>query len=308
MIRFKKIAASVAALATALSLSVGTLAVTANEIKKDINKTFAEKAFVNSFYDDDCSTVAKYLLKSGISLDEAKKIMELYVEGEEEERAAKKVSGTKGTGNVTEFYSTTKLSYCKHYAVIISDTGRIHHNNLNFLVNGDDSTVTMNNATGLRSLNVGTSLSSVPVPYTPCIYNIYGDVNMTSPMNMPASICDFSFNILSDNITEKDVHDVIELDAYIQGDSGSLPQYSIETYAIGDFDHNGRVDVRDLRSLANHVSGIANSIPNTYSDIDSATAEKVNLLSVDMDRNNRLNSNDVSKLTNYILTHGDSER
>ena len=55
MKKFKKIAASVAALVTATAMSVGTLAVTANEVTKDLaskkSYTVAEEQFIAEYED-----------------------------------------------------------------------------------------------------------------------------------------------------------------------------------------------------------------------------------------------------------------
>ena len=59
-------------MATVATFSVGSLATSAIEITKAFSKSVAEKEFITSF-DDDCETVAEYLINSGISLDETKK-------------------------------------------------------------------------------------------------------------------------------------------------------------------------------------------------------------------------------------------
>lgn len=312
MKNFKKFAASLAAFTTALSLSVGALSVSANEIRKDIDKTFAEKAFVNSFHDDDCSTVAKYLLKSGISLDEVKAVMQLYVEGEkEEENEAKKMrkaSGTKGASNKPDFYSTTKLSCCNHYGVVLSDKGNVHINNIDYYLSSDNSIVDLKKVSGIRKLNAGVDLKMFPLPADQYVIFAFGNVNISLPRTKPACIFDFPLEIKStENTSEYDVHDNVTLDVDKNG-SNTSENYRFETYVTGDFDHNGRVDVRDLRRVANYISGINNSILTDYNDIDANTAEKVNLLSADMDRNNTIDADDVTKLTDYILTHDNSER
>ena len=107
MKKFRKLAASIAAITTALSLSVGTLAVTANEVKKAIETkpayTLAEKQFIDSYSKKGEEKAAKFLVDNGIELTEAKRMVDMYIEGKQlRAERENKILTTKGKNRTEE--------------------------------------------------------------------------------------------------------------------------------------------------------------------------------------------------------------
>ena len=225
MKNLKKLAASLAAFTTALSLSVGTLSVTANEIKKDIDKTFAEKAFVATFKDAKYKDAAKYLVDNGISLDDAKDIMTLYIEGDKEERPIKKVSSVKGAANTSTppkpFYAKNYISDQQHYGVIIANRGDVYDDNVNFYLeynrklkeSDPEPVINLGKVSNSDINSLNTAVTGLGCYFGPdvLIYclDIWANIDMKSSADKITNICDFPIELKTKNTTEEKVRQAI---------------------------------------------------------------------------------------------------
>ena len=294
MNKFRKLAASIAAITTALSLSVGTLAVTANEAKKAIDAkpayTLAEKQFIDSYSKKGVEKAAKYLVDNGIELTEAKRMVDMYIEGKqlraEQENMKLSTKGKNRTEELPEYYSSTRLSGQPHYGVIISNgniastyypyfnlTYNTNYHNISFPLD------VRNRSTGVTKYYVG---SSNPIGMSYCI----------TTSSSPEAKFEFPFGVGVCASSESDLYSNFAFD------NNSKP-FQYETYVRGDTNHDGWVDSLDYSFIFeyNILNVTEADLRSDYSNNSYAPtayiARLVNELACDLDGNGAIELNDL---------------
>ena len=320
MKNLKKLAASLAAFTTALSLSVGTLAVTANEIQKAIDAkpayTKAENKFVTSFNNNAKYTeISKYLIDSGASLEDAELIMDMYISADKETSAKKNwinVKGANSAGNDAPqpFYNKNNLSKNQHYGVIISNSGTVHKYGINFdLTYYENNKISLKSTTAINNLYNGVCLN--PRYYDSnhsnleVVFSAMGNININLDPTKPAGICDFPFKVISRNLNEKSIRELLKF--YVDP-KNLTSNYRFETYVQGDCNHDGIVDAKDLQMLIDYnlghqldpISYVSMELNGINYTIDDNSAAIVNNLASDADRNGVLDIADVTWIAKNV--------
>lgn len=316
MKNLKKLAASIAALATAISLSIGALAVTANEIKKDINKTFAEKAFVASFTNEEYNEVAKYLIDNGVKLSDAQLIMSHYVNANKNKNPNLRAANSNTYTAPYEFYNTSYASKCQHYGVIMADTGKLNNLGIDFYLEFNNPIINFSEYKKIKTYNAPNQSNVLTSSYIDsiaeqgtgednCLY-VTGNVVRNLPQNKPTEICDFPFNVVSSSSNESYLHSMIRFEAcklvYTTYPATKIiyPQYKYETYIAGDINHNGIVDDDDLDWIVKYNIGNKRPIKTNYIGMTPEKAYIINSLAADADHNGMLDLSDVTMIAKYI--------
>lgn len=296
MNKFRKLAASIAAITTALSLSVGTLAVTANEVEKSIDVkpayTLAEKRFIDFYSKKGEEKAAKFLVDNGIELTEAKRMVDMYIEGKqlraEQENKILTTKGKNRTEELPEYYSSTRLSGQPHYGVIAYSDNTAYtyypyfsigysayYQNFSFPLN---IKYWKNNIT---QYSIGTSN---PIELS---YKIQTAAE-------PAVLFDIPFSVGSWATKESDFY------SHSTFSNPNYPgKFEYETYVRGDINHDGWVDSLDYSFIFeyNIQTKTEYDLRDQYSSNSHAptanVARLINKLAADMDRNGAIELNDL---------------
>lgn len=298
MKKFRKLAASIAAITTALSLSVGTLAVTANEVKKAIDAkpsyTLAEKQFVESYKNTEYLDAAELLIDNDISLAESENIMKEYIKYKEK-KAERKAADAKivGTRTLPNFYHSAHLSNNQHYGVVISDTGNVHDNNIGFYVWHTTNKFKLINPVNIRPLHTGVSLSGYYSSVK--VFHMTGSLNLSLTNGACTGICDFPFEVCSTYTNEEDLHTISHFDDEY---NDTTAEFRYETYVRGDVNHDGIVNEYDIGWLVDYNLGQNPSLNGDYGqgyvDMTSDYAILINALAADADRDGSIGLSDLT--------------
>ena len=300
MNKFRKLAASIAAITTALSLSVGTLAVTANEAKKaidaDSSYTLAKEQFIDNYENTDYLEVAEYLMKNDVSLSTAEDIMKSYIQYKEEQKNKKEPSGTR---TLASFYNNSVLSNNQHYGVIISNTGNVYDNSIDFWFIHSSDQLGCSNSINVTPCCSGVNLQGTNINWINHIINIYGAINISSG-NSHTGICDFPYNVYTTNTNECDLYYTLNNGFSVSGNDTSAT-FRYEAYVRGDIDHNGIVNNNDLGKIIEYNLGHGLEYETEYAGmsedepmINADVARIVERLAADADRDGVLGLGDVT--------------
>ena len=295
MNKFRKLAASIAAITTALSLSVGTLAVTANEVNKAIDTkpayTLAKKQLIETYEKKGVADVTRFLLDNNFSLSETQNITELYIDGKN-----KRMQNESKTGNVRstpDFYSTTNLSKKEHRGVVFihNASPQNKHFDLSLRYNSAWSTIaTSTQPDLLQDLENGYSLdfSSSPISFV-------GNADFSSFQSTPVALFDFPFTVTTNSATEKIIRDKLRFTTYYP-----TAYCTFYTYVMGDVNHDGLVNTIDLSMIIEITleSMTEYDLPDTYNNIDPSIALRINRLAGDMNDDGVINTNDLNIIAN----------
>jgi len=320
MNKFRKLAASIAALTTALSLSVGTLAVTANEVKKAIDTkpayTLAEKQFIDSYKNSGYDDIAAFLIDNDFSVSDAQNTMKLYVEGKrmESELSNKKSfkSGIKSSGNVPKFYSETNMSGKQHYGVVIMNNGSANVRKTILDLDYDSDWAGITSSLSTRPLHSNITVD-VDVDEDETEANFECRIPSLSSSNTPAGVFEFPFTLNmtstgtpSGTFTESNLYSTFDLTrSYIKYYSGSPnTTFDFETYVQGDINHDGRVDGLDVSFMVEYNQGkkTLNDLHTNYIGVSANVAKIINTLAADMDHNGSVDLQDLILITRPLAT------
>lgn len=314
MKNLKKFAVSLAAFTTALSLGVGTLSVTADEIKKDASKTFAEKAFVANFNDTKYKDVAKYLVDNGMSLKDAEAVMSMYIAADEEKQTPK-IGYLKSSTPTPQFYSDTNLSKNQHYCVIVSKNGAYKNNNfhksLMYAENSEDSMINSLGHLNIKNLSSGVNITGDVV--SGLLWDLIGRINLTGKASKKVGVCEFQIYTTDSSTNEKEMYEQLHWEDEYLDNNGNLKENNLplryHTYVQGDVKHDGIVDGTDLQWLIDYNMGknpetVVKYVytypnPDAYGNaitinFDTDIARIINNLAKDADRNGTIDLADVT--------------
>lgn len=299
MKKFRKLAASIAAITTALSLSVGTLAVTANEAKKavdaDSKYTLAEKQVIATYEKKGVSDVARYLLDNDFTVSDTQKILELYIDGKNKraQNTTKEKLQNPERSSTTPFYSTTNKSKNPHFGVVIADNG-ITNTGMDYLGIGYTNVVSLSASLSVNNYTYFTNFSASG--YTDKV--LHGMVSGTTTTGVPIAVCDFPFSVVSNTTNEYAIYDQFSFNPHADEQSYTGTSYIYHTYVQGDFNHDGLVDTIDLSFIIDYnMSGGTTPIPDSYESFNSNIARVINTLAADADRNGDIGPTDISWYT-----------
>jgi uncharacterized membrane protein len=296
MKKFRKLAASVAAITTALSLSVGTLAVTANEVKKAIDTkaeyTLAEKQFIDSYSKKGEEKAAKFLVDNGIELTEAKRMVDMYIEGKQlrDEQDSVKAS-KKGSKSYSKYYSETHLSGQQHYGVIVYK---------GYATGTYSPYFNIGYNTGYHNMSFPLYIKYWAPNYAVNYVGTNNPIGMSfnfTPSESPEAFLDFEFGIGSSATSEYDVYN-----AFSFSNTNYSDLFEYETYIQGDINHDGWVNSIDYSYIFeyNVLQADEGDLESYYSDNNSnvkapvpAIAHLINVLASDLDKDGGVGVSDL---------------
>lgn len=310
MDRLKKFAASLTAITTLATLGIGGFSVSANEQLTNVNENLladtatAEDEFIASYAKPDEQLAANYYIENGISLEEAKSMMDIYQDGARK-IAASKNSMARSNNEGVNFYSTTHLSRNQHYGIIIANNGAAHvMPTLRLSYTPNWASIT---ADKVGVINNNFLESKVRFPNEGTI-KIEGEVTPSASMYTPSGVCDIPFNVL---MTEDQASD-----EYITFSEGNLyhqfalkksscdvmngidTTFTFETYVNGDVNHDGIVNSIDCNYLTQYVLTAIDLSKITeaykYTDVSHEIAEIVNLRAMDTNKDGDIGAADVT--------------
>lgn len=297
----KKILTSAIAVGSAMTLAMlsaaQVFALDENALQDGIfnEQAIAEQQFVNSFSDETTREVAEYYLNGGLSLEETADIMKTYEEGLEQMSISTRASVS------SPYYNTSKLCGTKHYAaaIIVDPTEDV----------GEIFSLTFNNTI----LSCAKSDISICLPYTgseceTTMQNIMKQVktnttiktavmaNAPEKATVAEGIVRYNFKITNKNsiTSESKFRDAIQFNP----NSGS--SVAMETYALGDVDHNGVIDAQDQTYLSQFLVGKINGFNFTYSDGSNHYSFATNGLAADTNQDDVVDMLDAIQLNKYI--------
>lgn len=298
----KKILTSAIAAGSAMTLAMlsaaQVFALDENALQDGIfnEQAIAEQQFVNSFSDETTREVAEYYLNGGLSLEETADIMKIYEEGLEQMSVS-----TQATIIDSQYYSSTNLCDTKHYAAaIIADTKEdvgetfsviFNHNILScaksdvflcFPYTKAECGATMVNT--VKTAKTNTTIKTTVI------------ANAPAKASVAEGIVRYKFGITDEESigSEKDLRDAIDFDPV------SNSAVTMETFALGDVDHNGVVNAQDQTYLSQFLIGKIDGFNFEYSDGSNHYSFATNGLAADTNQDNVVDMLDAIQLNKYI--------
>lgn len=291
----KKFAVSLTALTTLATLGIGSFSVSANGL------TTEEDKFIASYKNADEIKAANYYLENGLSVEEAKKMMDLYQEGALQIAASKNPMARTVNAPVN-FYSDTNLSRNQHYGIIIADNGKANV----------DATLSIGYSNQLISPNINSVSelgSYVEVYRKTDLQNevkIKAELTPSTSNEVPVGVCDIPLNIISNSFTsEVALYNSLTL-TVSECDSldGSNTTFRLETYVAGDVNHDGKVNASDVKYLTDYNLGVKNieDILDDceYTDTHENVSNIVNKRAMDADKNGYISISDLTAISKIV--------
>ena len=294
----KKFAVSLTALTTLATLGIGSFSVSAN----GLTTATAEDKFIASYKNADEIKAANYYLENGLSVEEAKKMMDLYQEGARQ-IAASKNSMARTVNVPVNFYSATNLSNNQHYGIIIADNGEANVEAT--LRIGYDNELISPNTNGADVLGSNFDMYSATLIQN-TVVKITGMLSDSTENGKPAGVCDIPLNIISNSFTsEVALYNSLTL-TVSECDSmdGSNTTFRLETYVNGDVNHDGKVDSTDVTYLTDYNTG-AKTIEDIlndseYTDTHENISDIVNKRAMDADKNGEIAFADLVMISKIV--------
>lgn len=294
----KKLTAGVSALAMAATLSATSVPAFAAEFE-----SMEAQEFVNSFENPDTRTVAQYCLDNGLSLDEAKDVMDTYETGLTL-IAEREITARNAINTGKAFYSEKNVAQTQHYVVLIANNGAASGFvtlNLSFSldwINYDMTTMPYTLINENADITVGKSSNSR--------IRVNGDIPNVYTTSKPAGVLYLPFgieeNIASggDTYTESSVYHKFTLTRnYYDSANNKDTTFSYETFALGDVDHSGYVDEADSTYLLQFLVHKINDLSFSYTDKSDNIANIVNFLATDTNHDGKLDLTDVTRINQW---------
>lgn len=302
----KKILTSAIAVGSAMTLAMlsaaQVFALDENALQDGIfnEQAIAEQQFVNSFSDETTREVAEYYLNGGLSLEETADMVKIYEEGMQQIAVSEQSIVID-----SPFYSTTDVCKTKHYIAaiqknpqyaideifdIVLDTSHVEcdaTNNvfvcfpyadgscdLDYTITVPKSLITSKSTTIRTMVNAKARTDSTAVP-------------------MLRYKLDYAkgFSPKSEN----DIYTSVDLTRRI-----SNGYVEIETYALGDVDHNGVVDAKDQSYVTQVLIGKINDFDFSYSDGEKHYSPAISTLAADVNQDNVIDMQDAIQIGKYV--------
>ena len=312
MRKLKKLVASVAALATAAAMSVGTLAVTANEVTKDlISKkayTVAEEQFIASYEKDGVSDVAKYLMDNSVDLNDAQLIVEMYLDAKNSTSAASEQKDSKKkavrAAEKPNFYSKSNISDFQHYGVVLSKKGNYSRNDVTWhIIYNQANThyyVDAPTLLDIRSLDPGVNvIGDGEFGFGGWI--VTGPTHLSSNANTSVAVCDFPFGIKNNVPSEYALYQEFYFQDQTDGTDPVIMNKTpliYSTYVQGDVNRDGIVDKLDLQWIVDYNMRKNPDFFHNFSftgskTLTNAQMDIIELLAADADHNGEIGVADM---------------
>lgn len=304
----KKILTSAIAIGSAMTLAMlsaaQVFALDENALQDGIfnEQAIAEQQFVNSFSDETTRKVAEYYLNGGLSLEETADMVKIYEEGVEQ------MSISTQSGDVTTpYYSTSKLCGTKHYVAVIEALPQYDVNEV--------FDITLNT----RFLKCDPAVDKFTCfPYTESSF-AYSDYAFV--FKSTASSTTIRTNVTANAKTngteaENKVAEPLVRFRLHYGDSTPTSENAlyksisfsqvnqggaeIETFALGDVNHDGVVDAQDQSYLTKFLIGSVNDFDFKYSDGSNHFSYATNGLAADVNQDNVVDMLDAVQIGKYV--------
>ena len=304
----KKILTSAIAIGSAMTLAMisaaQVFALDENALQDGIfnEQAIAEQQFVNSFSDETTREVVEYYLNGGLSLEETADMVKIYEEGVEQ------MSISTQSGDVTTpYYSTSKLCGTKHYVAVIEALPQYDVNEV--------FDITLNT----RFLKCDPAVDKFTCfPYTESSF-AYSDYAFV--FKSTASSTTIRTNVTANAKTngteaENKVAEPLVRFRLHYGDSTPTSENAlyksisfsqvnqggaeIETFALGDVNHDGVVDAQDQSYLTKFLIGSVNDFDFKYSDGSNHFSYATNGLAADVNQDNVVDMLDAIQIGKYV--------
>lgn len=303
----KKILTSAIAVGSAMTLAMisaaQVFALDENALQDGIfnEQAIAEQQFVNSFSDETTREVAEYYLNGGLSLEETADMVKIYEEGVEQ------MSISTQSGDVTTpYYSTSKLCDTKHYLAVIETVPQ------------DDVDELFEFTLNTKFLKCDPSKDAfICFPYTKSSYSCafssrISKTTATSAVIRTEVTANAKTGTADDTIAEPLLRFRLHYGNSTPKSENSLYNsvnltktsangcVAIETFALGDVNHDGVVDAQDQSYLTKFLIGSVNDFDFKYSDGSNHFSYATNGLAADVNQDNVVDMLDAVQIGKYV--------
>lgn len=304
----KKILTSAIAIGSAMTLAMlsaaQVFALDENALQDGIfnEQAIAEQQFVNSFSDETTRKVAEYYLNGGLSLEETADMVKIYEEGVEQ------MSISTQSGDVTTpYYSTSKLCDTKHYVAVIEalpqyDVNEVFDITLNTRFLKCDPAVDRFTCFPYTESSFAYSDYAFVFKSTASSTTIRTNVtanaktNGTEAENKVAEPL-VRFRLHYGDSTPTSENALYKSISFSQVNQGGA---EIETFALGDVNHDGVVDAQDQSYLTKFLIGSVNDFDFKYSDGSNHFSYATNGLAADVNQDNVVDMLDAIQIGKYV--------
>ena len=297
----KKAIAGISALAMTAAMSATTIPAFASEYE-----AIDAQEYVNSFENPETREVAQFYLDNGISGDELKDMMSTYEEGlallnseQTDESGIALTSANSSTtvslGNGGNYYNGTRMANSKHYAVITNDRPKAHVVG-NFIVSTSNA-VSYDIATHPYTLQSGYENLGFSTSKNQQQLIIAG--TLESDSESVEAIVTFPFTAGIATIEAK-LRSGFTLSSNFNSMNGVDGSYSMNTYALGDLDHNGIVDSADYTLASRFLVSLINKVTFNYKDVGPGVASAIFILAFDVNMDGQIDLSDAVGINKII--------
>lgn len=295
----KKAIAGISALAMTAAMSATTIPAFASEYE-----AIDAQEYVNSFENPETREVAQFYLDNGISGDELKDMMSTYEEGlallssEDESGIAltsANSSPTVSLGNGGNYYNGTRMANSNHYAVITNDRPQAQVVG-NFIVSTSNA-VSYDIATHPHTLQSGYESLIVRASNNQQYLTITG--TLASDSESVEAIVTFPFTA-GIATSEAKLRSGFTLSSNFNSMNDVDGSYSMNTYALGDLDHNGIVDSADYTLASRFLVSLINKVTFNYKDVGPGVASAIFILAFDVNMDGQIDLSDAVGINKII--------
>lgn len=297
----KKAIAGISALAMTAAMSATTIPAFASEYE-----AIDAQEYVNSFENPETREVAQFYLDNGISGDELKDMMSTYEEGlallnseQTDESGIALTSANSSTtvslGNGGNYYNGTRMANSKHYAVITNDRPKAHVVG-NFIVSTSNA-VSYDIAThpytlqsGYENLGFSTSKNQQQLIIAGTLESDSESVEAIVTFPFTAGIATSEAKLRSGFTLSSNFNSMNDVDG----------SYSMNTYALGDLDHNGIVDSADYTLASRFLVSLINKVTFNYKDVGPGVASAIFILAFDVNMDGQIDLSDAVGINKII--------
>lgn len=297
----KKAIAGISALAMTVAMSATTIPAFASEYE-----AIDAQEYVNSFENPETREVAQFYLDNGISGDELKDMMSTYEEGlallnseQIDESGIALTSASDSTtvvlGKGGNYYNGTRMANSNHYAVITNDRPQAEAVG-NFIVSTSNA-VSYDMAAHPYTLQSGYESLIVRASSNLQYLTITG--TLASDSKSVEAIVTLPFTA-GTATSEAKLHSGFTLSSNFTSLNDDDGSYSLNTYALGDLDHNGIVDSADYTLASRFLVSLINKIDFNYKDVGPGVASAIFILAFDVNMDGQIDLSDAVGINKII--------
>ncbi len=297
----KKAIAGISALAMTAAMSATTIPAFASEYE-----AIDAQEYVNSFENPETREVAQFYLDNGISGDELKDMMSTYEEGlallnseQIDESGIALTSASDSTtvvlGKGKNYYNGTRMANSNHYAVITNDRPKANVVG-NFIVSTSNA-VSYDIATHPHTLQSGYENLGFSTSKNQQQLIIAG--TLESDSESVEAIVTFPFTA-GTATSEAKLRSGFTLSSNFNSMNDVDGSYSMNTYALGDLDHNGIVDSADYTLASRFLVSLINKVTFNYKDVGPGVASAIFILAFDVNMDGQIDLSDAVGINKII--------